>query len=63
MGRHKTICEAVQGWVSEFNAIPYGICVKLIRANCDEMLKITPPSANDRVYVSATAIMKATKAR
>lgn len=51
MAPYKTIREAAQAWVGEFIAIPHGICVKLLNADSDELREITPPSANDRVYV------------
>ena len=51
MARYETIREATQAWVGEFNAIPRGICEKLIRANSDELREVTPPRVNKRVYI------------
>lgn len=46
-----TIREAAQQWVSGFNAIPYAICEKLLNANCDELMEVTPPAVGDRVWI------------
>ena len=51
MARYGTIREAAQAWVHEFSHIPYGICEKLMKADCDELREVTPPSVNDRAYV------------
>lgn len=47
----KTIKEATQEWVSGFNAIPSKIFEKLLKADCEELTEITPPSKYDRVSV------------
>jgi hypothetical protein len=49
--KYKTIKEAAQNWVREFNAIPYSIIEKLLKGNIDELNEITPPAINDRVYL------------
>lgn len=46
-----TIEEAAREWVSGFNAIPIGIAEKLLQANEEELVEITPPSKCDRVYI------------
>ena len=46
-----TIREAAHEWVSQFNAIPCGIVEKLLRADCDSIYEVTPPSKYDRVYI------------
>ncbi len=47
-----TIREAAELWVEGFNAIPYGIVEKLLKAGgYEELNEITPPAKGDRVYV------------
>lgn len=46
--KFKTVKEAAQEWVKEFNAIPQGVLEKL---GWEEVSEITPPAVCDRVYV------------
>lgn len=46
-----TILDATHKWVSEFNAIPQGVIVKLMRNDVDDVIEVTPPSIGDRVNV------------
>ena len=46
-----SILDATREWVKEFNAIPYGICEKLLKLDCDEFYEVTPPAVGDTVYV------------
>lgn len=49
--KFKTIKEATQEWVKEFNAIPQGVLHKLLQQDGDALTEITPPAICDRVYV------------
>lgn len=51
MMKGTTIREACYEWVGSFNAIPYGICEKLLRNNCDELYEVTPPAIGDQVCI------------
>ena len=51
MARCKTIRDAANAWVREFSHIPQGICKKLLEANCDELVEVTPPTAGERVFI------------
>lgn len=46
-----TIKEAAAEWVNGFNAVPYAVCEKLLKANECELEEITPIAKNDRVYI------------
>ena len=48
---YDTIREAAHEWGREFNAVPRGIVEKLIKADCDAIHEVTPPSKEDYVYV------------
>lgn len=47
----KTIKEAAQKWVSEFNVFPQDMIKKLIKMEPDMWQEVTKPTAGDRVYV------------
>lgn len=47
-----TIKEAAQAWVNEFDAVPHSVVDKLWNLKpCVDVVDITPPAINDRVYV------------
>ena len=51
MARYETIRDAAHAWVREFSHIPHGICKKLLEANCDELVEVTPPMVGRRVFI------------
>lgn len=52
MALYKTIKEAAQAWVDQFSVVPSAVLEKLMRLDCEEVREITPPTANDRVYIT-----------
>lgn len=46
-----TINDAAHQWVSEFNAIPYGICEKLLSVSPDSIIEVTPIAIGSNVIV------------
>lgn len=51
MKTNVTIEDATREWVNQFNAIPYGVCEKLLKLDCDGFTEVTVPTVGDRVYV------------
>jgi hypothetical protein len=49
--KYKTIREAAEAWVREFNAIPERMIAKLMEADIDDWTEVTAPAPGDRVYV------------
>jgi hypothetical protein len=49
--KYKTIREAAEAWVREFNAIPERMIAKLMEADIDDWTEVTYPAPGDRVYV------------
>ncbi len=49
-----TIKEATMKWVNEFNAIPMGVVNKLMKADYDEIIEVTPPVIGDLVTLYET---------
>lgn len=47
----KTIREASESWVKEFDAVPISVIEKLLQLNPDELYEITPPAIGDYVTV------------
>lgn len=48
-----TVYEAANLWVTrDMTIIPYNVIRKLKEYDCDDIIEITPPSINDRVYIN-----------
>ena len=49
MAKYKRISDAVYAWTSELTRIPQSVVEKLQKANCDDIMEITPPAVGNRV--------------
>ena len=49
MAKYKRISDAVYAWTSELTRIPQSVVEKLQKANCDDIMEITPPTVGNRV--------------
>lgn len=51
MAKYKTIKDATYAWVKEMSRVPYSVAEKLLNANQDDLMEVTPPVPGNRVYV------------
>lgn len=49
--KYRTVRDAAELWVREFNAIPQGMIAKLMQNDPDDWQEVTKPAKGDRVYV------------
>lgn len=51
LSKCKTIRDAAEAWVKEFDAVPISVIEKLLKLNPDELCEVTPPAVGDYVTV------------